>query len=218
MRSTLATKHVYLVGAGALGSFVADCLVRAGIGHLTIRDSDVLRPGNLTRHLADNSQIGLRKAQAVKARLRDHHYNHTEISIDITPLTRATEAAEVIASCDLVIDATADGSVTAMLHHVARATGNRVISACLQNGGDTLRVDIIPPLTGDPLPKTMQRQPEGDLAFEGGCGDPVSSTPPYAVLEAAAMTTRHAVGLLCGQPVSPAGEVREYPTHEPAQP
>lgn len=218
MRSILATKHVYLVGAGALGSFLADSLVRAGIGHLTIRDFDVLRPGNLTRHLADDSEIGLRKAQAVKVRLRDQHYNHTEISVDITPLTSATEAEEVIASCDLVIDATADGSVTAMLHHVALATGNRVISACLQNDGDTFRVDLIPPLNGDPLPKTLLRQQGGDLAFEGGCGDPVSPTPPYAVLEAAAMATRHAVGLLCGQPVSPAGEVREYPAHDPTQP
>ena len=153
----------------------------------------------------------------MKVRLSDQYYNHTEISIDNTPLNSTTEAEEVIACCDLVIDATADGSVTSMLHHVALATGNRVISACLQNDGDTFRVDVIPPLTGDPLPMTLQREQGGDQAFEGGCGDPVSPTPPYAVLEAAAMTTRHAVGLLCGQPLSPSGEVREYLAHDPKQ-
>lgn len=50
----------------------------------------------------------------------------------------------------------------------------------------------------------------GSEVFEGGCGEPVSPTPPFAVAEAAAMAVRHIVGYLTGEPASPAGEVREF--------
>jgi hypothetical protein len=86
----------------------------------------------------------------------------------------------------------------------------RVLSAALQNDGETYRIDVLPPLDeAAMLPQSaiyVHRQaPE---LFEAGCGSPVSPTPPHAVIEAAAATVRHAIVLLVNRPLHPAGETR----------
>jgi len=114
-----------------------------------------------------------------------------------------------VADHDLVINCTADFSVTALFHQVAAATGAHILSAAVQNEGMTLRVDVLPPLEGDPLEDSARRiSTNHELIYEAGCGSPISPTPPSAVLEVAAIAVRHAVGLLVGQPIHPAGEVR----------
>src|SRR5258708_22759080 len=45
----LLDSHVAIVGCGALGSFQAAALARAGLGHLTIVDRDFIEPSNLQR-------------------------------------------------------------------------------------------------------------------------------------------------------------------------
>src|SRR2546423_11241262 len=45
----LLEAHVAIVGCGALGSFQAEALARAGVGCLTIIDRDYIEPSNLQR-------------------------------------------------------------------------------------------------------------------------------------------------------------------------
>ena len=45
----LLDSHVAIVGCGALGSFHAEALARAGVGQLTIIDRDYVEPSNLQR-------------------------------------------------------------------------------------------------------------------------------------------------------------------------
>lgn len=45
----LLDSHVAIVGCGALGSFQAEALARAGVGRLTIIDRDYVEPSNLQR-------------------------------------------------------------------------------------------------------------------------------------------------------------------------
>src|SRR5437764_981968 len=45
----LLDSHVAIVGCGALGSFQAAALARAGVGRLTIIDRDYVEPSNLQR-------------------------------------------------------------------------------------------------------------------------------------------------------------------------
>src|SRR5438309_8833352 len=45
----LLASHVAIVGCGALGSFQAAALARAGVGWLTILDRDYVEPTNLQR-------------------------------------------------------------------------------------------------------------------------------------------------------------------------
>ncbi|WP_352415889.1 tRNA threonylcarbamoyladenosine dehydratase [Oscillibacter ruminantium] len=68
----LAKAHVILFGLGGVGSYVAECLARAGVGELTIVDSDVVSLTNLNRQLeALHSTVGQPKTEAVAARLKD---------------------------------------------------------------------------------------------------------------------------------------------------
>lgn len=206
----LVNKHVYVIGAGALGSHVCDGLARAGIGHLTIRDHDLLMPGNATRHYVTSSVFyGKNKAQAVEGVLAAQPYCKATITTVTAALRNPLEVLDLLTQADLVVDATADGAVTAMLADAAQLTGRTILTACLQNEGHTLRVDVIPPLDAVALPPTVLRPSPSPEVFEAGCGEPVSRTPPYAVAEAAAMTVRNAVGHLIGEPPHPAGEVHE---------
>jgi hypothetical protein len=208
-RSRLQGAHVFVVGGGALGSFVADALVRAGLGHLTIADYDVVRPGNLVRHLVGIKQVGMTKGAAIKDYLDAAPYSRCEIEVSPTGIWTVEQASVALGSCDLLIDATANSVASGVLAHAARITGTPLLAACLQNNGETQRVDVIPPLAGASIPPTPQRTTTMPTLYEGGCGSPVSPTPPHAVLEAAAMTVAHAVGLLTDQPLSPNGEFRD---------
>lgn len=215
-REVLADKSVALVGCGAVGSFVADQLVRAGVARLTLLDDDVLRPGNLVRHLAGLEHVGLTKAHAVRHALGAGRC-HTALTVREGKLLTTEQARELLDAHHLVIDATADGAASALLRYAAEDQDAHVLSVCVQNDGTTLRVDIAPPLAGaDSLPPSPRR-PGLTPAYEGGCGSPVSPTPPHAVAEAAAMAARHASALLAGQPLDPAGELRDLPPPIPPE-
>ncbi|QTE31536.1 ThiF family adenylyltransferase [Pengzhenrongella sicca] len=203
---------VAVIGVGAIGSFVADLLVRAGVRRLTLVDHDLVTPGNLVRHLVGPEGVGLAKPIAVKNHLtRSNTIAAARITTREVHLTSTDEALALLTGHDLIVNATADFAVTALLHAAAASIGTRIISAALQNGGATFRVDVLPPLDGQPTlaPSAIQpRRDTGPDCYEAGCGSPISPTPPHAVAEAAAATVRHAVGLLLRQPIHPAGEIR----------
>jgi len=203
----LRGRTVAVLGLGAVGSFTADMLVRAGVTRLTLVDHDVVKPGNLVRHLVGPSSIGMPKVDAVRTHLRQHH--GTDLQIDPREESLNPDSVVVLVrEHDLVINATADFSVTAMVHAAAAATNRHALSAAIQNDGDTFRIDVLPPLDGAaPLPNSALGGPSSQDYFEAGCGSPISPTPPHAVIEAASATVRHAVGLLTGTPITRSGEV-----------
>jgi hypothetical protein len=207
----LGSYHVAVVGVGALGSFIADMLVRAGIGTLTLVDDDVVMPGNLVRHLVGPEAVGLPKSIAVKNHLvKVHGFDSSRIDANSQAVTTSEAATELVKDHDLVMNATADFGVTALFHVVAKALGKSFLSAAMQNSGDTFRVDVVPPLDDAPTlaDSSVRSESTDGEYFESGCGSPVSPTPPHAVIEAAAASVRHAIGLLLKQPFDPSGEVR----------
>ena len=63
-------KRVIIFGVGGVGSWCAECLVREGIEHLTIVDSDVVCVTNCNRQLmATTKTIGMPKVEALRNRL-----------------------------------------------------------------------------------------------------------------------------------------------------
>jgi tRNA A37 threonylcarbamoyladenosine dehydratase len=54
---------------GALGSQIADVLVRGGYGLWSLIDSDVLLPHNVARHVLGQGFVGAPKAEAMKIHL-----------------------------------------------------------------------------------------------------------------------------------------------------
>ncbi len=68
----LRAAHVTVVGCGAVGSFAAEALVRAGVGYLTLIDPDTVERSNINRQLcALESTIGQSKTDVLAARIRD---------------------------------------------------------------------------------------------------------------------------------------------------
>src|SRR5216683_3141770 len=65
----LLASHVAIVGCGALGSFQAASLARAGVGHLTIVDRDYVEAGNLQRQwLFEEADAASALPKAIAAR------------------------------------------------------------------------------------------------------------------------------------------------------
>lgn len=68
----LATRRITVVGTGGVGSYAVEMLARAGVGHITIVDADVVAPSNLNRQLpALHSTIGAPKVEVMKRRIHD---------------------------------------------------------------------------------------------------------------------------------------------------
>jgi tRNA A37 threonylcarbamoyladenosine dehydratase len=64
--------HVLIAGLGGVGSYAAELIARAGVGHMTIVDGDVVQPSNRNRQLpALVSTLYQPKSEVVAARLRD---------------------------------------------------------------------------------------------------------------------------------------------------
>lgn len=58
--------HVMVVGTGALGSPIARKLTAAGVGHVTLVEPDIFKPGNSVRHEARMPDIGKLKRTAME--------------------------------------------------------------------------------------------------------------------------------------------------------
>lgn len=69
--STLAQKHVMVVGLGGVGSYAAEFIARSGVGKMTIIDGDVVDPTNRNRQLpALATNHGVSKADIMAERLK----------------------------------------------------------------------------------------------------------------------------------------------------
>ncbi len=68
----LNNAHVAVFGAGGVGGYAIEALIRSGVGTLTIVDGDSICLSNLNRQIhALHSTLGQNKAQAAKARALD---------------------------------------------------------------------------------------------------------------------------------------------------
>lgn len=68
----LRAARVLVAGLGGVGGYAAEALGRAGIGHLTLLDHDIVSISNLNRQLlALHSTLGQSKVALMAARLRD---------------------------------------------------------------------------------------------------------------------------------------------------
>jgi molybdopterin-synthase adenylyltransferase len=99
--------HVCVVGCGALGSFQAEALTRAGIGRLRLIDRDYVDYTNLERQwLYDerDAQNETPKAVAASRRLRELN-SGVDVEPAVADLT-PSNAEELIDGCDLILDGT----------------------------------------------------------------------------------------------------------------
>ena len=101
----LAASRVLVAGLGGVGGAAAEMLARAGVGSLTLADSDSISESNINRQLpALHSTVGRLKTEVAAERLRDIS---PEIHIDIVGGFISEENIESLLSAeyDFVVDA-----------------------------------------------------------------------------------------------------------------
>lgn len=97
---------VAVIGVGGVGAYAAEMLVRAGVGHMIILDSDNVSVTNKNRQLlAMDSTVGLQKCLVLSERLKD-----INPELDLTCITEYLEtdkAEEVLGEykIDFLVDA-----------------------------------------------------------------------------------------------------------------
>lgn len=103
----LAAKKVLIVGMGALGTVLANHLVRAGVGHVRFADRDYVEQSNLQRQMLfdeDDVSGSLPKAIAAQNRLQKINSN-VKVEGIVTDVT-IQNIDELMDGVDLVLDGT----------------------------------------------------------------------------------------------------------------
>ena len=103
----LLSSHVAIVGCGALGSFQAASLARAGVGRLTIIDRDYVEAGNLQRQwLFEEADAASALPKAIAARNALGRINSgvrvTGVVADLEP----SNIGDLLGECALILDGT----------------------------------------------------------------------------------------------------------------
>lgn len=157
----LQSSSVILFGVGGVGGFVAEALVRSGIGRLCVVDGDKVSITNLNRQIiATENSIGKFKVDVVKERL---YSINPKLKIETFNLFYLPENAHQIdlSSFDYVIDAV--DTVSAKLEIICRAKSAGVpVISCMGTGGklmiEKLAVADIKDTKGCPLARVMRRE------------------------------------------------------------
>jgi molybdopterin/thiamine biosynthesis adenylyltransferase len=103
----LLASHVVIVGCGALGSFQAGALARAGVGRLTIIDRDYVELSNLHRQwLFDESDAAEALPKAVAAERHLIRINSAAVVRGIVADLTASNAEELLAGAGVILDGT----------------------------------------------------------------------------------------------------------------
>ena len=205
----LKHRHVGIIGAGAIGSHLADALTRAGVGRLSLYDYDRLWPANLIRHAAAADTLpGVSKTSALSEQLGQYGW----ATVDGPPEGHSgsvwdpREIAEFAQSIDLLIDATGHAGFSELAGRVAHAEQCPYVSVALFRGGSVARVrrqahaDDTPILSRPHLDRYPAIPPLADeleyVGTETGCLSRVHNAPPPSVAAAAAAAAHVAIDAL----------------------
>jgi len=138
----LLQSKVAIVGCGALGTFQATALARAGVGTLIIVDRDYVEPSNLQRQwLFDEQDARENMPKAAAAARSISRINaSTNVHPHITDLN-PTNIEELLAEADLILDATDNFETRFLLNEFAISTNKPwVYGAAVGSYGITMPI------------------------------------------------------------------------------
>lgn len=157
----LKNSSVALFGVGGVGGFVAEALVRSGIGQITLIDNDVIAQSNANRQIiAFSINVGKNKVDVMKERLL---CINPSLKVNTLKTFYLPENADEIdlSAFDYVIDAV--DTVSAKIEIIKRAKEKGVpVISCMGTGGKLdptrLRVGKIEQTKVCPLARVMRRE------------------------------------------------------------
>ncbi len=157
----LENSSVLLFGVGGVGSFAAEALARAGVGHIGLCDNDTVSVSNINRQLiALDSTVGQNKAEVMAKRIKDIN---PETKVTVYPLFFSAEAVDKFdfENYDYIIDAI--DTVTSKLILIEKAKElNIPIISSMGTGNKldptALTVTDIKKTSGCPLARVMRKE------------------------------------------------------------
>ena len=157
----LQAARVMVVGVGGVGSYAAEALCRAGVGHLTLVDFDQVCLTNLNRQLhATRRTIGASKVGLMAERCKSIN---PKAGVVAEQRFFAAENAEELLDpgYDCVVDAIDNVTAKIALLQACKARGQRVVSAMGAGGRmdpTRIRVTDISRTEKDPLAKVVRNE------------------------------------------------------------
>jgi molybdopterin/thiamine biosynthesis adenylyltransferase len=146
-QEAIAGTSVLIVGCGALGSVIADMLVRMGVGRTTIVDRDIVELHNLHRQplfTEEDLREGRPKAAAAEAALRAAN---SEVEVKgVVEDFNYRSAARLARGADLILDGTDNFETRLLINDLALEKGIPWIYGGAM-GADGVAKAIVPGLT-----------------------------------------------------------------------
>lgn len=161
LMSKIATTKVIIFGVGGVGSWCAESLVRSGIRHLTIVDSDRICVTNINRQLmATTKTVGQVKVDVLKERLLEINPK-TEINALQKIYSRETYESFNLDDYDYIIDAI--DSLDNKMHLIQTATKTKAVffssmGAALKMDATKIQVAEFWKVKGCPLGAALRRR------------------------------------------------------------
>lgn len=218
----LASKSALVVGNGAIGSFVATELARAGVGTISLIDPDVVEPGNGVRWQLGSSAWGLNKSVAL-ADFIHANYPRCKVTAYIGSVGGASVEIEepgklqgisfvrrLIADHDIVVDASASTECQFTLAFHCRDLGRPCVIGYATEGavGGVVarfrsRADGCLVCLHRHWAEAVPTIPQPPVDHNGtvvlvGCNSPTFTGGAFDLQEVSLEMTRSAVGLLVG--------------------
>ncbi|MCH6265232.1 MULTISPECIES: ThiF family adenylyltransferase [Neobacillus] len=116
----LLEARVVVIGAGALGTVIANHLVRSGVGYLRLIDRDVVELSNLQRQtLFDEEDAELNLPKSIAAQKRLNKIN-SSVKVDaVIADVNLDNAEELISGMDIIVDGTDNFMTRFLINDVA---------------------------------------------------------------------------------------------------
>lgn len=138
----LRTARVAICGCGALGTVLAETLVRAGVGYVRLIDRDYVELSNLQRQvLFDEDDVARQLPKAIAAAEKLARINH-EVTVEpiVTDL-RPANALELLGGVDLLLDGTDNFETRYLINDVAlELRVPWVFAGCVGSHGQTMTI------------------------------------------------------------------------------
>src|SRR3954470_10475618 len=136
----LLNSHVTLCGCGALGTVLANVLVRAGVGHLRLVDRDFIETHNLQRQVLFDEHDVLENLPKAEAAARKLGAINSSVTVEpvVTDIDR-TNILELCSDADLILDGTDNFEIRYLINDVAVKLGKPwVYGGCIGSHGQVM--------------------------------------------------------------------------------
>ncbi len=190
-QATLLKAHAGVVGLGGLGGTVTEILSRMGVGRLTLIDGDRFEDSNLNRQLLSSiALLGHPKSEA--ARQRVDQINPSVHCSGPAEFLSPENAANWLASCDVVVDCLDNLPARFMVEDACRRLRRPMVSAAV--AGASGHVTTIFP--GDRGLRLVYGEPQ-HLPLKGA--ETSLGTVPFSVTFLAALECAEVAKILLGK-------------------